>query len=200
MHWNRTVEPISPLIIGALVRLLERQQSAAEASSSSVALRMLSFDCMGTLKLVWKKRQDLSSLYTSADKWHVEYWLYQPNTLDILLQRRLVVSQHFVGLHLHMGDLPIGTSSTQQVFTTQLLANTSLLTLRIEPPLREALVAFYVGRNRVRSLAMTGRCRGLWARALFHFQQEGSTALLFLALRHGFDKFHESNSNAATAN
>ena len=188
MHWNRTVEPISPLITQALARLL-LAQSDATSSSSSLALQHLSFHCTGTLKLTWDRK-------SCQHKWCVNYEILQPNTLGTLLKEELVISSHFQALTLHMAVADVdGVEET--LLVPQLFENSTLLSLVLTGHVAETTSArgdFCAGRNQVHSLAVANTTmHGLWARALGHLQQRYGWNVLaisvsFLALRHSLEK------------
>eukprot|EP00977_Amphora_coffeiformis_P002777 scaffold523_cov166-Amphora_coffeaeformis.AAC.5 len=202
MHWNRTVEPISPLIAHALSKVL---------SERTVSLELLSFDSVGTVNLEWKKRIVDSHHYSHHHhQYESKMWLTHQGALPDLLRHNLVFHEHIVSQRIRLGhDMEANIELRQgppELFAriesmcrAQMETNTTMLWLVLEkcfPNTLHEYGAYMVGRNRVLSLlAPRAACwcsDSIWPVVLERLQRErnpSAYSAVFLALRDGVEKF-----------
>ena len=207
MHWNRTVEPISPLIAQALANVL---------SEGTLSLELLSFDCVGTVNLEWKKHVGGgvdSHHHCDHHQYESKIWLTHQGTLPDLLRHNLVFHKHLISQRIRLGhnleaniELRQGPpelfAKIESLCMAQMQTNNTMLWLVLEECFSNALHAygaFMLGRNRVLSLLTARATRGcsesIWPVVLERLEQErnpSAYSAVFLALRDGMEKFRAS--------
>ena len=178
MHWNRTREPLSPLVVKTLHNLLESQPTGRHA------LQSVEFDCHSQVKMTWRKQTD--------QKWASSVLFLNVQAFIAFLMADLVISEHFCSSTARLSEGNIGDDE-QDILAEKLKYNTSLQAITLQGSFSlfiRAHAKYCVKRNLIPTLTKKPPQLAAWTPLLEKLALDVKhlslgNSLIFLAVREG---------------